>query len=87
MDTKTLLEQFKQIYEEPAIGPITVGFSSIDPQKRKKDGEGEDGSSGCECDPNDFTDPQKQIINNTIDEAITNLLIQIDAGNVDPRFY
>ncbi len=84
MDTKTLLEQFKQIYEEPAIGPITVGFSSIDPQKRKKDSEGEDSGSGCECDPNDFTDPQKQIINNTIDEAITNLLIQIDAGNVDP---
>ena len=83
MDTKTLLEQFKQLYEEPAIGPITVGFSSIDPQKKKTDS-ASSGGSGCECDPNNLTEAQQQIVNNQINEAINEILIQIDAGNVDP---
>ena len=40
MDLKQLLNDFKQVYEEPEIGNITIGFSSIDPQKKKPSSSG-----------------------------------------------
>ena len=47
MDIKQLLNDFKQVYEEPEIRNITVGFSSIDPQKKQA------GSTGTGSGTND----------------------------------
>ena len=76
MAIKDWMDDFRKKYERPQMNNVTVGFSGIDPSLK--------GSEGCQCDPNDLTAAQKTIVNNQINEAISNLAIQIDAGNVDP---
>lgn len=72
MSIRSLIEEFNRRYNQPQINGMTVGFSGIDPARKEADTS------------SDLSEAQQQIVMNEIREFIENLLIQIDAGNVDP---
>ena len=73
MSIKSLIDEFNRRYNQPQVNGMTVGFSGIDPTKKEIDTS------------SDLSEAQQQIVLNEIKDFIENLLIQLDAGNVDPN--
>ena len=73
MSIKSFIDEFNRRYNQPQINGMTVGFSGIDPTKKEVDTS------------SDLSEAQQGIVLNEIKDFIENLLIQIDAGNIDPN--
>ena len=71
-------DDFIKVYDKPTLDGLIVGFSGIDPQKKKGDGD------GCDCDNTKLTEEQQAIVDGQILEHIRNLEIRVDCGNVNP---
>ena len=73
MSIKSLIDEFNRRYNQPQVNGMTVGFSGIDPTRKEVDTS------------SDLSEAQQEIVLNEIKDFIENLLIQIDAGNIDPN--
>lgn len=91
-------DEFKQNYEKPQVDGLIVGFSGIDPQKKKETVSlsneqqeiikqlilGEISTeAGCKCDNSKLSDEQKTIVSNIINNKILKLIFNIDSGVID----
>ena len=92
------LDEFKKTYERPQVDGLIVGFSGIDPQKKKETVSlsneqqeiikqlilGEISTeAGCKCDNSILSDEQKNIVNNIVNNKILRLIFNIDSGDLD----
>ena len=53
-------DDFIKVYDKPTLDGLIVGFSGIDPQKKKGDGD------GCDCDNTKLTEEQQAIVDGQI---------------------